>query len=204
MKYLKRFNESESFKNSYNDSNSYHSLIDNGFEVFYESYKISIGKKNTPSTLIGDVAVSKDFKWEDVESDVIPLLEELTYQYNIFDNTVIFISTYENYEFTLEDVINDNIDIPASVYNIDTIISIEIPFKSPGDNKDFKDNLVKFLEGIGFEDIECGDEDVTFHNNSNEGLTNSKSSVICDFIDKYGYESYDFTIYGSYIEFPSY
>lgn len=198
MKYLKRFNESINLRMSYRDTNAYHSLIDSGFDIFYESYRISIGKNSNSG--------SKVFKWEDIESDVIPLLEVLSDQFKIF-KTVIFMPNeykYDKYDdnnirVTIDDVINDELNISDI-----ELISIELPFLSPEDNDVFKDKLTRFLESLGYEDVEYDRNECRFHNPNSWGLVNNDAGEICDFIEEFGYEYDDFSIQGSYIEFPQY
>jgi hypothetical protein len=195
MKYLKRFNESINLRMSYKDSNAYHSLIDSGFDIFYESYRISIGKSPNSE--------SKGFKWENIESDVIPLLEVLSDQFKIFKRVIFMPNEYKyednNIRVTIDDVINDELNISDI-----ELISIELPFLSPEDNDVFKDKLTRFLEGLGYEDVEYDRNECRFHNEDSWGLINNDASKICDFIEEFGYEYDDFSIQGSYIEFPSY
>lgn len=194
MKYLRRFNENANLRTAYRDSNAYHSLIDNGFDIFYESYRIAIGRKSSNT--------NKDFIWADVESDVIPLLEELVLKYNIFKNVTFIPSDhydYDNVKTTIDEIINND-DFNIGI----NLISIEFPTLSPEDNENFKEKFTKFLESLGYEDVEYDRNECRFHNPDSWGLINNDAAEICDFIEEFGYEYDDFDVKGSYIEFPQY
>jgi len=72
-------------------------------------------------------------------------------------------------------------------------------------NDKFQKEFKKFLMELGYEDIEFDSEGVDFHNaNDDNGTLINKDAVkIGDFIESYGYDSGDFIIRKSRIEYPT-